>query len=167
TDPGDLAALAPDAGSPQWRGVRPRVHRQPGQPASVAARDDGQHAHPVRARRPARVHARRAAPRHRRSPGARPAGAAVAGALALRLPPRSSAAPAHAEPPEVRGDAEAVSHGDAENAEVLRAQRVGSGSMALRRLRCVIRDPVMWWFVAGESGLAGWSRPRPAPSPAG
>src|SRR5690606_22317130 len=37
---------------------------------------------------------------------------------------------AHAEARSIRG-----SHGDAENAEVWRAQRVGSGALALRRLR--------------------------------
>src|SRR5690606_7680104 len=59
------------------------------------------------------------------------------------------------------------SHGDAENAEVLRAQRVASGSLALRRLRRVIWVLVMVWFAPGGSAVAGWSRPRPAVSAAG
>src|SRR5690606_33747993 len=59
------------------------------------------------------------------------------------------------------------SHRAAENAEVLRAQRVGSGSVALRRPRGVFRGPVMWWFAPGGSGFAAWSLLRPAGSPAG
>src|SRR5690606_24840263 len=71
-------------------------------------------------------------------------------------------------PPRSRGGAEHQgSRGDAESAEVRRAQRVDSGSVALRRLRGVLRDPELWWFAPGGSAFAGWSRPRPAGSPAG
>src|SRR5690606_9172460 len=74
-----------------------------------------------------------------------------------------SAAPCHAEGAELTPRRGAMgSHGDAESAEVLRAQRVGSGPLALRRLRCVVGGPDLWWFAPGESGFAGWNVPRPA-----
>src|SRR5690606_7183057 len=85
-----------------------------------------------------------------------------------RRPLRSSAASAAPAPLSLTQRRGVIgSRGDAENAEVLRAQRVGSGSLALRRLRGVLRDPDMWLFAPGGSAFAGWSRPRPAPSPAG
>src|SRR5690606_32110420 len=43
---------------------------------------------------------------------------------------------------------------DAEDAEVVRAQRSGSGSLALRSLRGVFRAPVRWWFAPGDAALA-------------
>src|SRR5690606_34459963 len=58
---------------------------------------------------------------------------------------------AHAEARSIRG-----SHGAAEGAEGLTAQRVAPfGVFALRRLRGVLRDPVMWWLAPGGSAFAG------------
>src|SRR5690606_16594241 len=46
-------------------------------------------------------------------------------------------------------------------------RRAPCGSVALRRLRGVIRIPGIWLFAPGGSTFAGWSGPRPAGCAAG
>src|SRR5690606_27429863 len=109
----------------------------------------------ARRRAPLLAHPQRPRARRRafsRGRGGAP-GAVPAAARCAVTPPAPLLA--HAEPLEVLGDAECVSRGAAEGAEFLRAQRVASfGVFALRRLRGVVRDPVMWWVAPGESGFA-------------